>query len=154
MLAAEKTLDEVVRLGPIVALGGAALLLIAGRLFFWTRHFLRREDRSATDAGRRRLEAIRAGRKRVVLIEGIATLAAALGLLATFLDLRSGEAGSIRPDADRLSLLFAPALSGLGVFVLCRGALGLFHSWTEALRTETVLVPPGPVVLPPDILPP
>jgi hypothetical protein len=147
-------MDEIVRLWPIAALAGAAFLLIAGRLFFWTRTFLRREDPSSTDAGRRRLEAIGASRKRVVLIEGIAVLAAALGLLATFLDLRSGTAGAISADGERMSRALAPSLSGLGVFVLCQGALGLFRSWAETLKTETVLVPPGPIVLPPDILRP
>ncbi len=150
MLASDKSVDVAVRLGPIAALAGAALLLIAGRLFFWTRHFLRREDRSPSEAERRQREAVLSSGKRVVLIEGIATLAATLGLAATFLDLRSGTSAA---DADRLSQVFAPALSGLGVFVLCQAALGLFRSWAETLKTETVLVPPGPVVLAPDILP-
>jgi hypothetical protein len=146
-------LEEIVRLWPIAGLAGAALLLIAGRLFFWTRHFLRRDDRSPADAGRRRREAVSAAGKRVVLIEGIATLAAAIGLAATFLDLRNGTGGSISADAERLSRLFAPALSGLGVFVLSQGALGLFRSWADSLKAETVLVPPAPVGQSPDILP-
>src|SRR5690242_20352709 len=129
MLAPDKTLDDAVRLGPLAALAGAALLLIAGRLLFWTRHFLRRDDRSPSEAGRRQREAVSASGKRVVLIEWIATLAAALGLAATFLDLKHGSAGT---DPERLSRVFAPALSGLFVFVLSQGALGLFRSWAES----------------------
>jgi len=76
MHAPDKTLDDVVRLWPIAALAGAALLLIAGRLFFWTRHFLRRDDRSPFEAGCRHREAVSASGKRLVLIEWIATAAA------------------------------------------------------------------------------
>src|SRR5262245_5633620 len=53
----------------------------------------------------------------------IASLAAAVGLLGSFLALRA--------DGGRLITLFAPAMAGMVVFLFCQGALGLFRSWTE-----------------------
>lgn len=114
--------------GSIAGLVGAAFVLIAGRLVFWTRHLLGR--RTGDPAGM-----LAASRRRLLLLEMVACLAASVGLLGTFLEMRSGA----RPaEARRL----APALAGLGVFIVCQGALGLFRSWSETLRTDPVLVPP------------
>src|SRR5689334_6777844 len=131
------TTREIVCAGSIAALACAAIGLIAGRFFFWTRHFLARP----TESARMRAALVASGRQ-VVLLEMVASLAAAVGLVVTFLDLRSGAGGVTAAVADRLSPVFAPALAGLGVFVVCQGALGLFRGWSEGLKQDVVLDAP------------
>jgi hypothetical protein len=131
------TTREIVCTGSIAALACAAIGLIAGRFFFWTRHFLARP----TENSRMRAALVASG-KQVVLLEMVASLSAAVGLVVTFLDLRSGAGGVTAAVADRLSPVFAPALAGLGVFIVCQGALGLFRGWSEGLKQDLTLDAP------------
>ncbi|RPH48889.1 MAG: hypothetical protein EHM91_03730, partial [Planctomycetota bacterium] len=131
------TTREIVCAGSIAALACAAIGLIVGRFFFWTRHFLARPDEPA-----RMREALAASGKRVMLLEIIASVAAAVGLVVTFLDLRSGAGGVTAAVAERLAPVFAPALAGLGVFIVCQAALGLFRGWSEGLKRDLVLEAP------------
>jgi len=123
MDALERTMGATAWLGSIGALGGVALLVISASLFSRLRRLLE-PDRPSSRAPDDR---------RTAALEMIASLAAAVGLLGTFLALKA--------DGGRLVPIFGPALAGLVVFVFCQGALGLLRSWSEP-------VPPTPLPAP------
>jgi hypothetical protein len=123
MQALERIVGTTTWLGSIGALGGVALLLIAGSLFARMRRFLAGESASP---GQPR-------DKGAAALEMIASLAAAVGVLGTFFALRA--------DGSRLIPLFAPVLAGQVVFVFCQGALGLFRSWNVGPTPSPLLAP-------------
>src|SRR6185436_8757522 len=123
MDALERTMGATAWLGSIGALGGVALFVISASLFSRLRRLLE-PDRPSSRAPDDR---------RTAALEMIASLAAAVGLLGTFLALKA--------DGGRLVPIFGPALAGLVVFVFCQGALGLLRSWSEP-------VPPTPLPAP------
>ena len=95
-----------------------------------------RSDRAWILAG----DLLTSSSRRVVLLDGVASLAALLGLAGTFVALRGVAGGVGTPggagDAAPLAGALGPALLGLAVFVLARVSLALFHSWENALRQE------------------
>src|SRR6185436_12419001 len=123
MDALERTVGATAWLGSIGVLGGVALLVIAASVFSRLRRLLDPAARPTSDPQVRRTAAL----------EMIASLAAAVGLLGTFLALKA--------DGGRLIPVFGPSLAGLVVFVFCQGALGLLRSWSEP-------VPPTPLPAP------
>jgi hypothetical protein len=107
-------LETTAWLGSIAALGGVAGILIGAGLFSRLRRALEPEASGTRHSG--------AG--RTAALEMIASLAAAAGLLGTFLALKA--------DGGRLIPIFSPVLAGMVVFVFCQGAAGLLRSWTDA----------------------
>jgi hypothetical protein len=127
--------------GAMSVLTGVALVLIAGRLLFWMRRFPSRDRRSAPDPARIR-ETLYVDARRLAWLELVASLVAGVGLLGTFLNLRFGSGGTAALDGGRLAPVFAPALAGLGVFLVCQGAAGFFRGWSDTARTEPLQAAP------------
>jgi hypothetical protein len=139
---------ELASLGTIASLAVVAMVLIGGKLLFWTRYFLGRgTDLAASGRG-------------ALGLEMVSLLAAVAGLLGTFLQMR------IEADSGGLARIFTPSLAGLGLFVIVQGALGVFRAGSEALRTTPVVAadvvpqpsrarrpaPPAPAATPMDSL--
>ena len=123
MDALERTVGATAWLGSIAALGGVAVILIGAGLFSRLRRILEPDAPGSRPSGERRTAAL----------EMIASLAAAAGLLGTFLALKA--------DGGRLIPIFSPVLAGLVVFVFCQGAAGLLRSSSDA-PPKTPLPPP------------
>src|SRR6185503_8656706 len=126
MDALERTVGATAWLGSIGVLGGVALLVIAASAFSRLRRLL---DPAARPTGDPQV-------RRTAALEMIASLAAAVGLLGTFLALKA--------DGGRLIPVFGPSLAGLVVFVFCQGALGLLRSWSEPTTTPAPVPAPAP----------
>jgi hypothetical protein len=165
-------------LGPIAGLGVIALVLVLGRFAFWLRHFARRTPaRGAVEGGvrpgpsgdpiadillarrnsfdrawRLATELLTSSGRRIVLLDGAASLAALLGLAGTFIALRGMAVGvgsaPVPFEAGRLAWALGPLLSGLAVFVFARASLGLFHAWENSLRLEVGFALQTPLALP------
>src|SRR5262249_50678628 len=97
--------------------------------------------RSSPERGRFLAEdLVSASELRIVLLDGLASVAALLGLGGTFAVLREIAAGGGTAlgstETERLVWALSPALGGLTIFVFARAALALFQSWGNALRLD------------------
>ncbi len=146
MAALDLSLREQACPGAMSVLTVIALALIAGRLLFWMRRFPSRDRRSAPDPGRIR-ESLDVDVRRLAWLEVVAALIAIGRLLGTFLNLRFGSGGTAALDGDRLAPVFAPALAGLALFLVCQSTAGFFRSWNDAARADS-----PPAAAPPTLL--